>query len=108
MAAYPIGYTEFQASYVGPEEGLSAWVTGVVNATMAQVAQDSPELTHFSNRMEMVRDGAGVPHHNLYLGFVPKVPLAEPLDPHNLNDAPVGNIGDPARDNSIGFKETKF
>lgn len=87
----PIGYVEMQASYVGEfdrDKGLELF-----GETVKRAAREHPGMIIHSTRWESVADGAGVMHHNFYLGLEPKHKPAEPLNPHNLNDAPMPQPG---------------
>jgi hypothetical protein len=104
--SHPIGYIEVQRSWIGDD-------TGVMRASMlfdAEVEVVGKNNNYFLTNWhtDKTLDGAGVAHYTMYVGFAPRTPAAEQLNPHNLNDAPVNNIGDPARDNNIGWKEQKF
>ena len=105
---YPIGYVEIQRAFVGPYTVDE--FHEMLDDVRAQAAREYPGLVPYDGaRLESTLDGAGVVHYVLYVGFAPAVASSEPLDPRNLNDAPVGDqIGDPARDNNIGWKENKF
>jgi hypothetical protein len=62
-------------------------------------------------RLECTADGANIPKYTLYMGFAPPVPSSEPLDPHNLNEAPLPQPGWPEPTDGIaplGAKEQKF
>jgi len=105
---HPIGYVEIQRAFIGPcrADEFEEMLDGV----RTQAAREYPGLVPYDGaRLESSTDGAGVMHYVLYVGFAPATPSSEPLDPRNLNAAPVGDqIGDPARDNNIGWKENKF
>lgn len=107
--AHPIGYVELQASYTGhvdPEKGLEAF-----GDVMTRAAREHPGLVVHSTRWETVKDGAGLEYHHLYIGFAPRAPAAEPLDPHNMNDAPGPTASMPEPTDGImplGSRETKF
>ena len=116
MTANPIGYVELQTSWLGSDTGNKTQ-TELSDGDLARRhveelrekgLRENPGYSQCSARMEETTDGAGVIRYNLYMGFAPAQPLSEPLNPHNLNDAPVQSIGDPARDNNIGWKEQKF
>lgn len=106
---HPIGYVEVQSSWVG---AVSASAAGeIIRELREKARREYPQLVEVkhSARLESTLDGAGVAHFTFYVGFAPAVASSEPLDPRNLNDAPVGDqIGDPARDFSVGMKEQKF
>jgi hypothetical protein len=107
--AHPIGYVELQGSYTGhvdPEKGLELF-----DELMAKAAREHPGLLTVNTRWETTKDGAGVKQQHLYLGFAPPVPSSEPLDPHNLNDAPMPQPGMPEPTDGImplGSRERKF
>lgn len=107
--AHPIGYVELQGSYVGPfdrDKGLELF-----GELMTRAAAEHPGYVVHGTRFEVVKDGAGVEHHNHYLGLRPPVPSSEPLDPHNMNDAPRAQSGWPEPTDGImplGARETKF
>lgn len=109
---HPIGYVELQRSWLKPdEEGRSGGekIPELRAEMEAEMARTNPDLQYYGMRLENTKDGAGKVHFNFYVGFVPKVASSEPLNPRNLNDADKADqIGDPARDNNIGWKEQKF
>jgi len=106
MKSHPIGYIEVQRSWIG--EDTEAMRTTMRHEAELEVLAQNPNYFLVGWHTDKTFDGAGVAHYNLYVGFAPRTPVAEQLNPHNLNDAPVNNIGDPARDNNIGWKEQKF
>ncbi len=111
MTANPIGYVELQRSWLGgstTELSDGDLARRQVEELREQGLKENPGYVQHSAEMVRALDGAGVVHYTLYMGFAPAQPISEALDPHNLNDAPVSNIGDPARDNAIGAKEQKF
>lgn len=107
--AHPIGYVEAQRSWVGvktPDE-----MHDEIESLRAQMRAEHPGLTQYSARLEETVDGAGVPHVTLYMGFAPPLPAAEPLNPHNMNEAPHPNAGWPEPTDGIlplGSREQKF
>lgn len=107
--AHPIGYVELQAVYTGPfdrDEGLEMFAN-----IMNKAAREHPGLVVASTRWETTKDGAGLEYHHLYIGFAPPAPAAEPLDPHNMNEAPAPTAGMPEATDGIvplGARETKF
>jgi len=106
--AHPIGYVELQSSWVGDEtfEETSARVEQL----RAKGLADNPGSVQYNARIESVLDGAGVPHYTLYMGFAPRNPH-EPLDPRNMNDAPLPQPGQIEPSDGIlpmGSKEQKF
>lgn len=107
----PIGYIEVQRGWVVADDSssLKAYNEALENI-LTETKRDRPDLMLFGTRVETVRDGAGVTHRNLYVGFVPKQALSPPLDPHNLNDAPLPRIGGlpPVDEPMLGRKESKF
>jgi hypothetical protein len=107
--AHPIGYVELQTSWVGP---MTFEQQGELLADLIKRGgAEHPGMVVDNHRIEQVRDGAGVVHHNLYLGLRPAVAAAEPLDPHNLNDAPRPVAGWPEPEDGmlpLGSRETKF
>lgn len=106
MSTNPIGYVEFQSHWIEASDGdLRTSREAEIDTQMRTI---HPTHQRTLSRVEKVKDGAGVVHSNLYLGYSPIHPTSEPLNPSNLNNAPVNNIGDPARDNNIGWKEQKF
>ena len=119
--ARPIGYVETQRKWTGDP----AWVTSGPDATIGEqhlndalreLLSQNTDYIPYGSRMEMAVDGNGVPHYTLYVGAVPnpagKPPVAEPLDPHNLNGAPVTSAGatDPSVDTGLapGWREQQF
>jgi len=107
--AHPIGYVELQGSYVGPfdrDKGLELFAE-----LMNRAGVEHPGYIVHGTRFEKVQDGAGVWHHNLYLGLVPPGTKREPLDPRNMNDAPLPQPGQIEPSDGIlplGSKEQKF
>ncbi len=104
----PIGYTEVQRSWVG--DGNPDMPVLMLNEVYAVTARDQPELMPYGSRVEMVFDGAGVPHFTIYVGFVPRRATTPPLDPRNMNGAPLPRIGDVSPEMAVnpGYKEQKF
>jgi hypothetical protein len=103
----PIGYVEIQYGWVGLKnyDELGALLQDVKD----QGAREYPGLVYTGARLERTLDGAGVHHYTLYVGFAPRAPSSEPLDPRNLGGAPPAeHIGDPVRDFSVGMKEQRF
>ena len=106
---HPIGYVELQGAYTGPfdsDKGLELFAE-----LMTRAASECPGLVVHSHRWETVRDGAGLAHHHLYMGFAPKHVAAEPLNPNNMNDTPAPAAGDPGPADGImplGWKEQQF
>lgn len=104
---HPIGYVEYQHSWVG--DASIGYRDAVVECIKDKAGRESPGLAYYSYRYEHTKDGAGVEHYAVYVGFAPPVPSSDPLDPRNLNDAPLHDqIGDAVRDFSVGMKEQKF
>ena len=87
----PIGYIEVQRSWVGekPIEEIREIIAEVMETTQLE----NPHLRPHGSRVEHASDGAGILHHTLYAGFAPRKPSSEPLDPSNLNDAPLPQPG---------------
>lgn len=122
--AHPIGYVELQRSWIKPGNGGRYDPPGAPQSPSggdripellaemeAEVRATDPKLVRINARLENVPDGAGVVHFTLYAGFAPAVAAAEPLDPHNLNDAPRPVAGWPEPEDGIlplGSRETKF
>jgi hypothetical protein len=108
--AHPIGYVEFQRAFLGPTDGTL--VPELMREVREEAARTSPGLVQWNARIDgPIYDGAGVPHYTLYVGFAPPVPSSEPLDPHNMNDAPPVQSGWPEPTDGItplGTKERKF
>lgn len=108
--AHPIGYVEVQAAWVGPK--TSDELRGIVTELRAKGFAAAPRgAVQCEARVESVADGAGVMHHTMYMGFAPAVASSEPLDPHNMNDAPRPKPGDIEPTDGIlplGSRETKF
>lgn len=107
--AHPIGYIELQSSWVGskPESDL----INEIDAIRAKGLAEHPGLVQWGARLETTVDGAGVAHCTLYMGFAPAQPSSEPLNPHNMNDAPLPSTGWPEPTDGIlplGSKERKF
>ena len=107
--AHPIGYVELQAAWAGDKtfEDTQA----LIEETRAKGLAEHPGLVQHGARIEHTIDGAGVWHYTLYMGFAPPVPSSEPLDPHNMNDAPPVQSGWPEPTDGImplGTKEQKF
>lgn len=110
---YPIGYVEVQRAWVGDAKEVATMIPLLMEEIRQQMARETPAMRQFNSRCEHTKDGAGVNHYTLYVGFAPApqegVQTTEPLDPRNLNDAKnPDQIGDPARDNFIGMKEQRF
>jgi hypothetical protein len=106
---HPIGYVELQVGWAGIKEAheLRAEVDILRNKGLAE----HPGLVQHGARLETTVDGAGVAHFTLYMGFAPPVASSEPLDPHNMNDAPMPKAGWPEPTDGImplGTKEQKF
>lgn len=108
----PIGYTEVQRSWVGSANPDMSVL--MLNDVYGVMDRDQPNMKPYGSRVEMVFDGAGVEHYNLYVGFVPRelseTPTTPPLDPRNLNDSPAPKIGDATPELALppGWKEQKF
>src|SRR6201995_3097572 len=113
---HPIGYIEVQKSWKeegNSSEGASRKSREEIGAKLraeadAEVFRDYPGHSLVSVRCEIVPDGTGGSNYNLYFGYAPLRLNTEPLDPRNLNGSDNQSIGDPARDNNIGQRETKF
>lgn len=109
--AHPVGYVEVQ-KYIGTlplPDGRHA--ANLLQEAWDEMARDQPDLKPHGSRIESVVDGAGVTHCTWYIGFAPKHVSSEPLDPHNLNDAPPPQPGWPEPTDGImplGTKESKF
>jgi hypothetical protein len=83
----------------------------VIEEMLVEALQQGSTLRPYGSRMESTPDGAGVEHYTLYVGYAPAVPSSEPLDPHNMNDAPPPQPGMPEPTDGImplGSRETKF
>lgn len=107
--AHPIGYVELQTSWVG--RPAYAAISAGIEELRAKGFSENPGFVQHSARMEETIDGAGETHYTLYIGFAPPVPASEPLDPHNMNDAPPPQPGWPEPTDGIaplGAKEQKF
>lgn len=106
----PIGYIEVQRAWVGEPSSVQENVLSLIDGVILEIGREQPELKYAGSRLERTVDGAGAHHYNLYMSFEPRVaPAHEPLDPRNLNAADKADqIGDPARDNNIGWKEQRF
>ncbi len=107
--AHPIGYVELQSGWVGPSSADE--LRAKVDELRAKGLAENAGYVQHGARLEFVEDGAGVLHYTLYMGFAPAHVAAEPLDPHNLNDAPTPKPGWPEPTDGIlplGTRETKF
>ena len=102
----PIGYIEVQRSWVGHK--TAAELDLILADVRATVAADFRGMVDHGSRIETSKDGAGVQHYTLYMGFAPARAAAPPLNPRNLNDADHPTIGNPVGDFFIGQKEQKF
>lgn len=105
----PIGYVELQSSWVGIKEPYE--IEAIIDQLRNKGLAENPGLVQYNARVETVKDGAGVDHFHLYMGFAPAVPAAEPLNPYNLNDAPPPQPGWPEPTDGIvplGSREQKF
>lgn len=106
---HPIGYVEVQGAYTGPfdhDKGLELF-----GEIMKRAASEHPGLVVVNARWETTVDGAGLEQQHLYMGFAPRAPSSEPLDPHNMNEAPPPQVGMPDPTDGIvplGVRETKF
>lgn len=105
---YPLGYIEVQRSWVGADNPDMSVI--MLNEVYATMSRDEPTLMPYGSRVEMMFDGAGVPHFNLYVGFAPRTTTTPPLDPKNMNDAPAPRIGDASPEMAVqaGWKEGGF
>lgn len=107
--AHPIGYVEVQSSWVG--EKTSDEMRELIETIRADGLRGNPGYRLHGSRFEETRDGAGVRHYTLYVGFAPVHVAAEPLDPHNLNNAPTPQPGWPEPTDGIepvGYREAQF
>lgn len=105
---HPIGYVEVQSSFLfgskSPDE-LREHVADLKAKTIAE----QPHLRFVGARAEHVKQNV-----NLYLGFEPKLVQSEatpPLDPRNLNGAPLPQPGMLEPSDGIlplGTKEQQF
>lgn len=105
--ALPIGYIEKQAGWVGDygPEGERKIINSCIEATM----RENPGYRVYSERIDRALDGGGVPHSTAYIGFVPIHTPAEPLDPRNLNNAPLSQPeAAPSYELPLGTRERKF
>lgn len=106
----PIGYVELQRGWVEHKsfDELREIIAEVRNAA----SMDFPGYVQHGARIEVVKDGAGVDHYTLYMGFAPRAQTTPPLDPSNLNEAPPPPIGwglpDDVLGVPLGHKERKF
>lgn len=108
---HPIGYVEVQKAWIGTSDGVEANADLIMYEVSIEMARDYPTYKKINSNITCVKDGAGVNHYTLYVGYAPAQPpgeKAEPLNPHNLNSSDNLSIGDPARDNAIGMKEQRF
>lgn len=112
--AHPIGYIEVQRGWVGektPDE-----LREMIDELIAKTLSENPGYKQDDRlgrgaRVEFVPDGAGVVHYTMYMGFVPIHVAAEPLNPHNLNDAPTPQPGMIEPEDGItplGYREAAF
>lgn len=107
-STHPIGYVEVQRAWVhdGPPGAVMELMLVEMQEEMAGLDKG---LAYDGCRLEGTPDGAGVMHYVLYASFVPVQHLSPPLNPRNLNDAPLPAIGgEPVDDASIGMKERRF
>src|SRR5512142_2310402 len=105
----PIGYVELQTSWTG--EKTFDETSAIVEELRAKGLAEHPGFMQHGARIEFTPDGAGVRHYTLYMGFAPAVASSEPLDPHNMNDAPLPQSGWPEPTDGImplGTREQKF
>lgn len=106
---YPKGYVEAQTSWVG-RKSLEEITTDANYLAIKTLAQN-PGYVRWGGRLEEVTDGAGVMHYNLYLGFAPAYESSEPLNPRNMNDAPLAQPGLLKPEDialPMGYKEAQF
>ena len=106
MLPKPIGYIEVQRSWIGSSDGFEDTLVRLLHEADVEMALSSPTHRRHGSRVEAVTDGAGVQHYNLYVSYEPKIQTTEPLNPHNLNEAPVTSMG--VGDLAIGMKEQRF
>lgn len=107
--AHPIGYVELQMGWIGVPSADE--VREKVDELRAKGLAEHPGFVQHGARLEWTPDGHGVLHYILYMGFAPAVPSSEPLDPHNLGDAPLPQSGWPEPTDGImplGTREQKF
>jgi hypothetical protein len=106
----PIGYIEVQRSWLGYKSGVA--VSLLLQDVAAEVLAQYPNYEQHSARIEHVKDGAGVDHCTLYVGYAPtpQNQTTPPLNPRNQNDAPEKQIGNASEDlpMPLGWKEGQF
>lgn len=104
----PIGYVEKQFSWVGDSEPVADTIRKALADMDEDMRRTHPGHIRNVSRVEAVKDGAGVQHYNLFVGFIPRVEKTPPLNPRNLNDAEHPQIGNAVEDHAIGMKEQRF
>lgn len=107
--AHPIGYVELQTAW--DKDTPLERKHELLAELKAKGVRENPGLEEVLFRLETVPDGAGREIEHIYVGFAPYVSSSEPLDPHNMNDAPTPKAGWPEPTDGIlplGSKERKF
>lgn len=103
--AHPIGYIEVHSSWEAGTKSPDEINTHIEELS-AKTLREQPGLRRHGARMEYAAGRA-----NVYLGFAPIHAPAEPLDPHNLNNAPMPQPGmiEPSDGiTPLGYKEAQF
>lgn len=107
--AHPIGYREVQSSWVGRKTPDETFIT--IAGEREKFHRENPGYVDYGARVEHAIDGARVEHFTLYLGFAPAHASSEPLNPRNMNDAPLPQVGMPTVADvtlPMGWKEERF
>lgn len=111
----PIGYIEKQVAGLGRQTPNS--IADIAGQALIQLLADNPGYKRYGeHRWSILQDGGGIWHWTIYVGAVPVdadplSPKPEPLDPRNLNAAPLPQPG--AMDPTdgilpLGTRERKF
>jgi hypothetical protein len=107
---HPIGYVEVQSSWLDSEKSFDETREHIAEL-VGKTLKENPGLRRHGARIEFTTDGDGRRKANLYLGFAPRRVAAEPLNPRNMNNAPLpqpGAIEPTDGITPIGWKENQF
>jgi hypothetical protein len=105
----PVGYVETQVSWVGAVTHLEQ--NRIITEAQDKFLAENPGMRVLDARWEVVKDGAGMPHYNVYLGFGPTNERVPRPNPRNANDAPppqIGSLPDDVDGVPLGWKEATF
>lgn len=109
IGSRPVGYIETQVSWVGAINNFEQ--NRLITEAQEKWLDKNPGYRVLDARMEVVRDGAGIPHYNVYLGFGPTKERVPRPNPRNSNDAPappIGSLPEEVDGVPLGWKETTF